>query len=498
MHTLSVSLRMMEGELPHLDFMTPIGILGFAPIVGWFSHGYQLGKAILLADITVAALLIPAVWWVGTTRLTMKQSIFLGTMIVVITTALVYGDGSTTISLAMNYNRWAWSIAFVVLSVVLFPAKVDLAEPWIASIIIGVGMVALAMMKMTYFVAIAPAILLILVVQKQYILALTTSLTGLGVSIICVTVLGFDFFFAYFRDLLSVMAQDSGRAIPLDSFSKILFGPSQLSGTIVLIGSFLVFRKSGYLTQGLVILFLIPVFSYITYQNWGNDPVWLIMVILYLWVNLPNEGQMGVFQFSARQSVFAIICVACTAIFPSSASFIWSPIRSLLFQPQGFTRILNPASASDIWLPESRMVNVAVRRNLEGTALLVPAKTQLEIGDYVFPDCSSGETTIPLASAMAQQVEALDFTSDKPILTADKLDISWMFGEIERVQGAAPWYYGDTAGIENADYLMVPICPIDVDLRRQMVSQLNAAKFNLNEVYRSNLLVLYEVSKPTE
>ena len=68
LHLISILLRMEEGQRPHLDFMTPIGALAFAPIVLFMKAGFGVGTAILAAQYLVVALLAPAIWWVALSR----------------------------------------------------------------------------------------------------------------------------------------------------------------------------------------------------------------------------------------------------------------------------------------------------------------------------------------------------------------------------------------------------------------------------------------------
>ena len=43
LHILQITFRMQSGQWPHIDFMTPIGVLAFLPIVGFI---VQDGSAI--------------------------------------------------------------------------------------------------------------------------------------------------------------------------------------------------------------------------------------------------------------------------------------------------------------------------------------------------------------------------------------------------------------------------------------------------------------------
>ncbi len=498
LHMLDASLRIVAGELPHLDFMTPIGYLGFAPVAFWLSLGFMVGKATLLANLSLSALLLPVIWWVGATRFSFAQALTFGVFILMTMTALIYGGGDTATSLSMFYNRWAWGVTFLILGTVLFPMRVNIAERWLPPLIIAAGMTALAMLKVTFFVPLVPVVLLILLAQKQAALAIQSVAIGLAFGGALLLWFGLDYFIAYFHDLLAVTSDVSGRSAPVDSFTQIIASPHSVLASLILLASIVLYRKSGKMLQGLVLLLLAPAFTYITYQNWGNDPKWLVLVILYLWVNLPERDERWVFNLPARQSILTIIIVAGTVIFPSVISLATSPIRAVFTSKEEFLKMPISEGVADIWLPEFRILHAMKRETIEGFPSPFSEDERVVINGFEFPECSSNESISPMATKIAQELEAIDFVRGKPVLAADILNVSWMFGDIERVQGAAPWYYGDTAGVENADYLMVPLCPINANMRRQMVMQFIEGSYGLNEVYRSNLFVLYEVSKPTE
>jgi len=282
MHMLDASLRVASGELPHLDFMTPIGILGFAPVAGFLALGFSIGKATLLAEATLLALMLPVIWWLAVTRLSRGQAYYFGIVVIVIMMAVNYGGGSSAISLSMYYNRWAWSITFILLITILFPPKNAAAENWIAPSLIGLCMVALAMLKMTYFVPLLPVVILILLTQKQGTLLLKAMAVGLLAGGALLGWLGLDFFLAYLDNLLVVIQPSSARVNTGASLSDVVTSPQAIVASIILFAALILFRKSGQMHQGLVLMILAPAFTYITYQNWGNDPKWLHLIVLYI------------------------------------------------------------------------------------------------------------------------------------------------------------------------------------------------------------------------
>ena len=68
LHLLQIVLREARGQWPHLDFQTPIGVLATAPVALFVRLGAGVGHAILYAQILLAAIALPAIWWVASSR----------------------------------------------------------------------------------------------------------------------------------------------------------------------------------------------------------------------------------------------------------------------------------------------------------------------------------------------------------------------------------------------------------------------------------------------
>ncbi len=499
MHMLDAALRMADGELPHLDFMTPIGILGFAPVAGALMLGLPVGKATLLAGAGMLALMMPFIWWLGVTRFSRWQAYYFGTVMVVTMMAVVYGAGATSISLSMYYNRWGWSIAFLVLAVVLFPPKKDMGERWIAPFVIGAGMAALAMLKVTFFVPLLPVVTLILVAEKQHGLLIKALIVGLVAGVALLAWLGLDFFVAYFEDLLVVTRPESARSSSWPSVTDIIASSRTVMTSLILFAALVLFRKTGRMGQGLAVLLLAPAFAYITYQNWGHDPKWLHLMVLYIWANLPDAEAPPVFGMPAKQVGLALIVAAVTYIVPSFVSMGTTPYRVAIgVKASGFTKLELANGVSDIWLPTQRVEDIIGMQAIEGWPTLTGGVDPLEINEFTFPDCQLNNTLVAQYVGMTQQIEALADVRGRAVLVADVLNSLWILGDVEPVAGAAAWYYGDDAGLEGAEFLAVPLCAVKPPLRAAMLAEVEKGGFGLEEIYRSELMVLYTLTKPAE
>jgi hypothetical protein len=96
--------------------------------------------------------------------------------------------------------------------------------------------------------------------------------------------------------------------------------------------------------------------------------------------------------------------------------------------------------------------------------------------------------------AVVQDLETNGF-GGSTIFAADNFNSFWIFGDIIRATGGAPWYYGGLPGIDSADHLLVPKCPASQGIRKQILEMITEKGINLREVHRTPLIILYEMTK---
>lgn len=494
LHMIDAGIRMSEGEIPHLDFMTPIGIIGFAPFAFFLSMGAAAGQAAVLANLLICLILLPATWWVGASRMTPWVAWFFGAMIIVLCTALVHGNGSISIGFSMYYNRWSWAVTLIILAALLLRSRLAKGSVWIDPAIIGVGMAMLALTKMTFFVPLVPAIILVLLNSKRYQLLLRSILVGALCGGVVVLVLGLDFVFAYAEDLLAVASGGAGRSHPGADISGVLSDPSRLSASVVLMMTIVFFRKTGKMRQGLVMLILAPAFVYITFQNWGNDPKWLYFLIIYLAMNLPKDTAKPFLGMPARQAGVVLIAIAATTALPSISSLFGSTARAAFSDRAKTAKIPLPAELADLWMIESR-IHVTDRSQKFIDETIDDGEEAASINGIPLHICKVDGGFIALTHAMARQLETISEVEGKQVLTADVLNVGWLMAGQPRVDGAAIWYYDDDSGFEAADYLLVPFCPLRPDSRNAMVENIVATDWQLELRYTSELMTLYKIRR---
>ncbi|MGL4309509.1 MAG: hypothetical protein ACRCSU_03395, partial [Paracoccaceae bacterium] len=333
LHLLEIVFRMADGQRPHLDFMTPIGALAFAPIALFVDQGMGVGHAILWSQILVAAVLFPAVWWAAYSRFPGGWAYVFGFLVLMLALALVHGEAQRSVSISMHYNRWAWAVAYVVIALAMLPPLAGRGRPLPEGIIIGLGMAFLVLCKITYFVAFVIPVALALVLRRDWLALGAALVAGLAVAGAVTAVAGFDFWLAYLRDIATV-AGSSVRAAPGEPFSAILGAPAYLGGSLAAIFGVIFLRQAGTEDAaakhaGLVLLLLLPGFFYVTYQNFGNDPQWLPLLGLLLMVYRPEGILRNGLGWDLRTGLAVTAAAAFALAAPSVFNLTYSPFRHL-------------------------------------------------------------------------------------------------------------------------------------------------------------------------
>lgn len=494
-------LRMADGQIPHYDFMTPIGILAIAPMALFVHLGQGLGHAIFSAQLLVAVLLFPAVLRVGMSRLSGFWPYAYGAVVLLFCVALVHGEAQRAVSISMHYNRWAWAIVYVIVPLaVLAPERHP--RPTLDGMLIGLGLAALVLMKVTYFVSLAPGIAIALLARKNWRMMGAALVAGLVVAAVVTLILGPHFWLAYVHDLATVAGSET-RPEPGEPFGVTIASPPFMGGSLALIATVIFLRQAGRAVEGMVLLFLMPGFFYIVYQNWGNDPQWLMLLGMLALVLRPEPGTVNGWNIDLRDAlrITGILAIAFGA--PSTINLLYSPFRHAASDTKDMVRLLPMIDGQDdIFTFEPRLYKADLRVADDGPGQAFEAyrkrgqrKDGTMLNGEKLPECEQENGM----SAWFETVDA-DLTKagygGKAILGTDLFSLYWAFGDFKTVKGAAPWYYGGLSGVENADYLLVPLCPGQGIIRDQMLKNLNDGGWTLTEVQRTDLYILVKPSAP--
>ncbi len=496
-HLLQIVFRIADCQVPHLDFMTPIGVMAFAPIALFVKLGYGAGISIILGQLLVAIVFLPAVWWIAYGRLQGMLPYLFGLIVLVLATALVHGEAQRSVSISMHYNRWAWAAAFIAISAAVIP---PVAWPRAVpdGVIIGLAMSLLLLTKITYFAAFAPPVLAAMVMRGSYRALVMAVVSALIAAPLVTSLAGIGFWQAYLRDLLTVALSDI-RPNPSEPFGAVVGAPAYLGASLILIAGVILLRQSREAVGGLVLLLLVPGFFYVTYQNFGNDPQWLLLLGVLLIAFLPEVGLRNGLGWDMRTALKVTAAIALAMAAPSFFNLAYSPFRHFNIDVEKYTPILPRSNQhADLFATKLRAIrtDTSVPLDISGTGLetyeyMVERPEPTVFQGEVLAQC---ELTLGMSAwfdVITADLESAGLSGDKSIFTADLFSSHWLFGDFKPLKGGAPWYYGGLPGLGAADYVLVPLCPIIPEVRRQILETIEENEIGLTEIRRTSLYILY-------
>lgn len=495
-------LRMVDGQIPHYDFMTPIGILAIAPMALFVYLGQGLGYAIFSAQLLVGVLLLPAVIRVGFSRLSGFWPYAYGAVVLLFCVALVHGEAQRAVSISMHYNRWAWAIAYIIIPLAIL-SPVRSPRPTLDGALIGIGLAFLVLLKVTYFVSLAPGIAIAILARRNWRMMAAAILGGLAVAAVVTLILGPQFWLAYMRDLATVAGSET-RPEPGEPFGVTIASPPFMGASLALIATVIFLRQAGRAVEGMVLLFLMPGFFYIVYQNWGNDPQWLMLVGMLALILRPEPGSVNGWGIDLRDAlrITGILALAFGA--PSTINLLYSPFRHAATDTKDMVRLLPRLKGQDdIFTFEPRLYKADLRLADDGAGQDFAAyrkrgqrKDGTKLNGEALPECELETGMSAWFETVSDDLTQAGF-GGKAILGTDLFSLYWAFGDFKPVKGAAPWYYGGLSGVENADYLVVPMCPGQGTIRDEMLKNLQDGGWTLTEVRRTPLYILVAPIKPS-
>jgi hypothetical protein len=504
-HMLDILLRIDAGQIPHKDISTPLGIAAFYPITLFGKLGLGLGQSFIAAQILIAVLLAPMVLRVACSRLSGFGAWLFGVVMMATILSLVHGEAIASQSVSMYYNRWAWGMAFVAILLAAMPAHEGRDTPRMDGVLIGVLLAALALVKPTYFVAFVVPISAALALRGAWVSLVFGLASGAVVAALVALGFGVDFYMAYVSDLLSV-AQSSTRSAPGAGLIEVLNGPRFLIGTLVLVLSIIVLRQGGQGRAGLVLLLLAPGFIYVTYQNFGNDPKWLLFLCIYLIAHRPVRGTRVIFNADARNACAALALVSFALIAPSFQNMITSPLRHFGEVEADYQLLLDGTSQTrDVWVYTDRVSKLRERRPVADRIPAVatygaPVEDPVTFLGQELPRCVllSGDAMMHAYMADRLKDAPFNFGVEAQFFVTDVATVIWMEGGFAPLKGGAPWYYSGTPGIENADAIVIPLCPVDPSSQRAALEALETAGLVLSQPIRDEVMWVYPIKKPVQ
>ena len=488
-HFLNLIFRLADGEKPHVDYSTPIGVLAYAPASLFVWMGDGIGHALMHAQILVAAVMLPAIWWVMWTRLRNVPAWFMGIYIICLLLALTPGGLDGNLSMSMSYNRWAWAATYLVVLLSFLPPNDRTRHEWIDGALIGLLFAVLVMVKMTYVVALVVRVVFCLATRRAWKSVAAAGIAGLLALGAATVVQGTGFWLAYVNDLIAV-SQSPIRPQPGETFEVLLGAPEYLAINLSLLLGIILLRQGLETRAGLLLLILAPAFTYITYQNYGNDPYWQMLYFALLIHVLPAANLRNVFGWPLRQAVVALSCAVLAMAAPSLFSMGYSPYRHLSIPLADYAPLLtNSGKDRDLLFTIERLYRIDARVALDETSRTLMSytdQTSRETEAVAFQgqplrNCELLGGFGAWYGAVSSDLQESGLASGALIYEADQIEGLPLFGPFGRLRGGSPWYYGGAPGYEDADFLLVPECPIGARARKALldaISQRNEPPLN--------------------
>lgn len=498
-HTIDAASRMADGQLQHIDYMTPLGVLAIAPIALFMKLGTGPGMAVLLAQALVCIVFLPLLLLATRGRMQGDVRVAFVAGGVLLTTALVYGGDNPATSLALYYNRWAWVLAALIILVLMVPP----ARPTTRSdaLVLGLSAAGLALLKVTYLVGLLPFGLVALLYDRNWRLlggALLVSLLVCAAATLAFG--GLEFWRAYILDLLATMIS-SIRSQPGEDYTSLLGKPAYLTMSLTALVAVIYWRKTQRLRQGLLLLLLFPGLIYIVYQNWGHDPAWLFILGLIL-LAIPAPSQAKPFMDIDADAFARVLALIFFVIYAPSVINIGSSVPRHLgnVMDKKFVPLFPDPNWADLEVrrdtfekPMATIALVGIKLPSASSAESEPPSPVLLNGEEL-ESCDLSTGLVGWLHKIAGDVQETGLVEGKQVMLADILDPLHMFGSTERLEHGAPWYYGVDEGAETAEFLAVPLCPLSVEARNAKLKALKTQELVLQEVARTDSVILLRVS----
>ena len=474
-HLSDMVLRMASGAVAHMDFATPIGGWAMLPMALLMRAGLGLGEAMIWSQIIVLLALFPALLWVALSRLTPGQSMAFGLAVAGLASGHVSGGTEPLLSFSMHYNRWCWAASLIVAAIALMPPKAggEVAD----GAATGLLMAAMAMVKVTFPLSLALPVVFALLRSgrsRTLIVALASALALLAAVTLAE---GIGYWTAYAGDLLTVTGSET-RAMPSDHWQALILSPVATPATLCMAALIWLLRRGGDSGRAAALMLFYPAFVFISWQNFGNDLIWLCVVALLAWQVWTATG-----QGAAR----LIALAAGVLILPVMLNILYSPLRAATAPRDAF----RPMFAG-----EPGLLIVTKRGETAWTrtaSIPAPDAEPTVFRGETLPDC---ELTTGIVPAMERDAAAL--TRIAPEMTvqpfvAGVFAAHWMFGPLVPLPGGTPWYYSGLPGIDNATHLLVPACPADLRARARVLALVEEAEIGLEPAGETPDFRLYAI-----
>jgi hypothetical protein len=519
LHLIDAVARREAGQLAHLDFITPLGDLSIEAIAFWRRvFDMPLGMSMLLANVSVMAATLPLAIWAGVSRLGFWPGVALGTYCLLLAAALSWQVGGVSVTFAMSYNRWAWALA-IPMTVLLLTrprhpgGRADLFD----GLAIGLTAAALAWLKASYAVALAPAFVLwaatmgrmraaglALAVGAAGFAAFAVALAGDVTTAVALTE-------AYVRDLIFV-AGSSIRPAPGAGPMQLIAAPTQALGTMLCVVGAVILMAARLRAEAAVWLAAFAGIVMIAWQNFGNEMLGQMafaaafpaigVTVARAAPGLLVAGRPAAKVLGWFAAAMLVIGVQQALVLQRSVFAGWRADPSGLHAPLAYI------GAPDIAFPQGwngvlGLVEL-VETDIEIDADLTMRERETltyrgarAIGDEAFPSCSIGsgwdQTWRELTAAWRTRPDL----AGRTVIQADTINFAWLLLGAPPQKGAPIWHYDNLGpALAGADLLLVARCPVSRRNRNMILDEAVAAGLTLRPVLSTEMWAAFEIAAP--
>ncbi|MCP5086824.1 MAG: hypothetical protein GY952_08495 [Rhodobacteraceae bacterium] len=489
LHMAQIVFRMADGEIPHLDFQTPLGAMAFLPITFFLGLGHDLGSAFAFAPVLIGSICLPVLYWIGKTRFGNFGALAYAIVFMSFLLSYLHGGLKPTVAASMYYNNWCWAVSMLVAALVILPGPDTRSARILEAGMLGFGLGFLVLTKATYAVFLLPGVVLALAGKQDWLRLGAGVISGVGfLAAFTLPLGGVDYWVGYVADLQAIMGSEVRQKPGID-LSGLLISPQFVAGSLGLMSAVVFLRQARLSHQGLTFLVFGAGWVLISYQNWQNDPHWIVLAGLLL---LPVSHEISLFNRFGWPLKTAVQMVAVGLLF-TGLPLTYAQLQSLLvhsgLSETGFAPAMTHRQAGDLWFREKDVSGLQVK--LPNPVLAGPAAKPTILAGETLPECANANGLVAALKETGRRMDEIPETHSKQALYTDWVNAVWLFSKIEPLAHGAPWYYGGNPGFENADYLIVPLCPMGLPIRRIILEQVATdPNLKFGEVFRDDLFIL--------
>ncbi|MEL7088222.1 MAG: hypothetical protein AAGL98_07230, partial [Planctomycetota bacterium] len=309
---------------------------------------------------------------------------------------------------------------------------------------------------------------------------------------------GVGYWAAYIGDLATVAISDV-RAKPGVSFKQVVSAPAYVAGSILLVVSVIALRQAGRATEGVILLLLVPGFFYVTYQNFGNDPQWLFFLAVLLLTSKPEDGAKGAFGWDLSRGLPFLGALALALSAPSFLNLASSPVRHAAFDAEDFSPFLEGQGRHETLRALTQRVYTTRARTLieDGLTAFEGLGQEDEIAEIAgkrYKSCYREGGSLDWFRAVAADLAEAGHEG-RGVFVTDVFGSVWLHGSFRRLKGGAPWFYKGLPGLKDADFVLVPLCPIHSGIRLDMLADMTEQDIPLELVREAPLYDLFRVER---